>query len=115
MLNTSNSGSSTLSPPSFTRYENRMSQLKNPPARNEFLGKRSPVAGSIARTPLRDPENPALALYGLPVLAWTMLDSIRPCQTADVAQSVYRWRPSFGVGPQSSSQLTLVGSPGLLP
>src|SRR4051812_47777817 len=115
MLNTSNRGSRLRSPPSFMRYDTRMSQLKNPSARNEFRGNRAPVAGSIARTLLRDPPNPANALNGFPVFACTMLESIKSLHTADVAPSVNRWRTSFGVGPQSDSQLRFVRSPGLFP
>src|SRR5919198_4313355 len=115
MLNTSNIASSDRELVNGNRYENRMSQLKNPPARNELRGNIWPVAGSIARTALREPPRPADALNGLPVFAWTIVDNCSCFQIWNVPPRVPRCRTSLGVGPQSASQFRFVRSEGLLP
>src|SRR5512144_651391 len=92
-----------------------MSQLKNPSARKELRGNIWPVEGSIARTAFRDPDNPADALYGFPVLACRIVEYCSPFHNSVVAPSVTRLRTSFGDGPQSCSQFRFVRSEGLLP
>src|SRR3954453_11938557 len=115
MLNRSNIASSDRELVNGNLYENRMSQLKKPPARNELRGNIWPVLGSMARTLLRDPPRPASALNGLPVLTCTIVESCSARQTWNVPPSVPRCRTSFGDGPQSSSQFRFVRSDGLVP
>src|SRR5207237_1798653 len=115
MLKMSNIASSDRACVSGILYENRISQLKKLPARNELRGNIWPVAGSMARTPLREPPRPADALNGLPVFAWTIVENCSCFQTWNVPPRVPRCRTSLGVGPQSSSQFRFVRSEGLLP